>query len=994
LPAFLAPFFSTLTAKLLIFLLPAIIGSTASLFWLFEKHYQQEQFNELRLRLENFTSLQRTALAGPMWSLDMAAINTLVRGYATDIDLEAAAVFNEHDKMLASTGAIEALSLSNPLRSDTPIVYVHGGKEEFVGRIEVGFNARRLEAEQRKRVRTELLVLAVLLLVITGGTVIITRRILGLPLQRLLISLEHASNDSVRIREPVRWESSDELGAVVRAYNLLLAREAVAEAKIRDYRSHLEELVAKRTKQLEAASLAAEEASRAKSDFLANMSHEIRTPMNAIIGLSHLALRTQLDHRQQDYLNKIHGSAKSLLGIINDILDFSKIEAGKLNMEAIPFQIENIFRSLSDMIGLKAAEKGLEFLIAIDPMVPHQLIGDPLRLNQVLLNLCSNAVKFTTQGEVKVTCDLIDERNGQVALRFKVVDSGIGLSREQQGHLFKAFSQADSSTTRRYGGTGLGLVISKRIVEMMDGEIGVESAEGKGSTFWFVVRLAKGVGEPENPVEDISLFASLRTLVVDDNLFARATLAGMLKSIGCTADHVATGAEAVAMVDHEAFHRPFDIVFIDWLMPEMDGTQVVEQIRDLGLPKTPEMVIVSGYGRDELVAKVEQLGLPTVLLKPVSRSTLVDTLLRTFGRDALPANPAKSPTTEVEFRPGTRVLIVEDNDINQMVAREVLEQAGIEVAIANNGQEGVDAVMSASFDAVLMDVQMPILDGYEATDAIRAVERFADLPIIAMTANAMAGDREKAIASGMNDHVGKPFDAAELLDVLKRWVSRAPASTSDQPSSKGAETPVLPVLPGLDFTAGLRHAAGNSALFHKVLSGFRDSQRDFATRFSAILADGDVASALRLAHTLKGLAASIGAGALATAAADLETAVDAGRAAAVIQPVLARLETALAEVLAGLDSLLGGNAKRAPTLDLGITIANLRPMLENCEFEAAEMAQTLADELAGGPFEGTANRLINALRSFDFAAATDAADALSAQLAANANESPQQEALP
>ncbi len=435
-------------------------------------------------------------MAGPMWSLDLTAINTLIRGYATDPDLDAAALYNEHDKLLTSTGPMEALATSNPLRTEMPITFTHGGKEDYLGRLVIGFHDRRLAAEQSRRFRNELLTLLVLLLVITSAVVLTTRHIISLPLRRLLASLEHASDTTIRIREPVRWESSDELGAVVKAYNLLLAREATAEAKVQDYQEHLEELVVRRTKELDEARQSAVEANRAKGDFLANMSHEIRTPMNAIIGLSHLALKMPLEERLADYVEKIHGSARALLGIINDILDFSKIEAGKLTMEEIPFQLDDVVRNLSEIVSLKAAEKDLELLIAIDPKVPNDLTGDPLRLHQVLLNLCTNAVKFTPRGEVRVSCTQFDvTADGRVGLHFSVADTGIGLSQTQMEQLFRPFSQADSSTTRRYGGTGLGLAICKQIVEMLDGTIGVNSTIGTGSTFWFTSYFGIGTAD-------------------------------------------------------------------------------------------------------------------------------------------------------------------------------------------------------------------------------------------------------------------------------------------------------------------------------------------------------------------------------------------------------------------------------------------------------------------------------------------------------------------
>jgi two-component system, sensor histidine kinase and response regulator len=524
-----------------------------------------------------------------------------------------------------------------------------------------------------------------------------------------------------------------------------------------------------------AAQVELEKANEAKSAFLANMSHEIRTPMNAVLGLSHLALKTDPSPRQRDYLIKIKSSGQHLLGIINEILDFSKIEAGKLTVERVEFDLDKVLENVSNLIAEKAEEKGLELIFDIEPsVVSTRLRGDPLRLGQILINFCNNAVKFTEAGEVVIKARVAEDGGDSHLLEFSVSDTGIGMTEAQIGRLFQAFEQADTSTTRKYGGTGLGLAISKRLAELMGGDVGVTSELGKGSTFWFTARLGKG-GVAPRPHLLRSDLQGRRVLVIDDNSQARTVLSSMLINMAFVADEAASGEEGIEMVC-QATQRsePYEIIFVDWQMPGLDGIETSRRI--LALPDlsiSPHLVMVTAYGREDVMKQAEENGLENVLVKPVTSSTLFDTVVAVLRAHQETSDQFQvAPSFEIARTRGTRVLLVEDNDINQEVALGLLGDAAIQVDLAENGEIAVRMAQENEYDAVLMDMQMPVMDGIEATRAIRSDPRFKNLPIIAMTANAMATDREQCLKAGMNDHIGKPIDPDQLFSVLLRWTGR------------------------------------------------------------------------------------------------------------------------------------------------------------------------------------------------------------------------------
>jgi CheY-like chemotaxis protein len=778
------------------------------------------------------------------------------------------------------------------------------------------------------------------------------------------------------------------------------------ERELQKLNEELEQKVSQRTLALRDALTQAQEASRMKSDFLANMSHEIRTPMNAIIGMTHLAQATELSPRQRNYLGKIESSSRHLMGIINDILDLSKMQAGKMSMEVIEFTLEQVIDNVVSLVAERAADKGLELIVNMAPEAPQHLVGDPLRLGQILVNYANNAVKFTSQGEVELKVSVEQDLGPHVRLRFAVRDSGIGISTEQQQRLFKDFEQADTSTTRKFGGTGLGLAIVARLVSLMQGEFGVESEPGSGSTFWFSVPLGR-VAAPDNAGDAAALTARLaggRALVVDDNARSRELLCDMLAALGLEARSAADGASALQLLHAaERQKQGFDVVLLDMQMPDISGVALAQQIRALPLAYPPHLSLVTALGQESNLPLLQAQGIRSLLSKPVTRGQLRRHMMQALGRQTeVDMARATGATTDALFSPaslyplrGARILLVEDNDINREVATETLQEAGIVVTSAEHGAQALEQLAQAGpFDLVLMDVQMPVMDGYETTAAIRAQDRFKDLPIIAMTANAMAEDRQRCLAAGMNDFVAKPIDTDRLWQALLRWTPpQAPQSDID-PGAAGAgvgQSAALPMgatLPelslevdGLDTRLGLKRCMGKPDFYRSLLRQFLVQHTQCVQHIRAAEAAGQWLAAQRVAHTLKSVAGNLGALRLQDEATAIEQQIadqlEAGLAPVLDEQSLSQLAATLERFRGQLEAALGPDSAHpavssqpampdgAALMAIKETCRELGRLLASGDFAAIELMEQHSDLLKNS-LGSHYDRLHRAVSEFDF----------------------------
>ncbi|CAB1057683.1 hypothetical protein D1BOALGB6SA_2436 [Olavius sp. associated proteobacterium Delta 1] len=816
--------------------------------------------------------------------------------YAMIIDLRGKIIFHsdtsQHNKLEnnpeilkainSTSSSIQKILLQEKQYYDVAVP-IFGLRDEHIATVRIGFPAKIITQKTKELyvysgVVGFIFLAAAIFLSVLALSVWVTK-----PLMKLVCIIQKVRNKGTDSISQVEIRSRDEIGQLARTFNKMIEDLQLTTVS--------RNLLVKEVADRKEAEKAAEAASRAKGEFLANMSHEIRTPMNGVIGMTELLLGTELSAEQRQYAETVRNSADSLLSVINDILDYSKVEAGKMELEVLDFDLRRTVEEVADVQAVTAHEKNLELACLVYPEVPDLVRGDAGRLRQVLNNLMNNAVKFTQKGEVVIRAVLEQEDDTHVTVRFSVSDTGIGIPADRMDRLFESFSQVDASTTRKYGGTGLGLAISKQLVELMDGEIGVDSREGWGSTFWFTLVLDKQTTGAEDKITVPEKIGDKRILVVDDNAVNCQILKEQLKSWDCRIDTTSSGAEALDRLRQALAERqPFDIAIVDMQMPEMDGETLGRIIKKDADLKDTLLVMLSSMGQRGKAARMKEAGFAAYLTKPVKQSQLYDCLASVVGRKTKEKDMPSELTvtkylhTDAQKR-GMRILVAEDNAVNQQVALQILDKSGYRADAVANGCEALKALEMIFYDLVLMDVQMPEMDGFEATSQIRSGQSGVpnpDVPIVAMTAHAMRGDRERCLKAGMNDYLAKPIEPEKLLSKIERWavVEQEASCTQKEDEALSGSGDKSRVAVPLDLDKAIERAMGEGPFLEKILEEFLASMPGQIEEMQSAIDRNDGQVLKQKAHALKGAATNLNADTMAAVAQQLEQMGNNGNLAA------------------------------------------------------------------------------------------------------------------